>query len=140
MQPRDMQQLCTTCSKCARACSTATQPDQLFDVKHDRGGMVDVEFIVQFLVLAHANQHSELVRNAGNIALLQLAGQLQLVDASLAHEVADAYRIFRSVQHRLRLNGAERARVGHQEVEREAEAVTHFGIGLHAAGAAASSP
>jgi glutamate-ammonia-ligase adenylyltransferase len=55
-----------------------------------------------------------------------MAGQLQLIDASLAREVADAYRTFRSIQHRLRLNGAERARVARQEVEPEAAAVTRL--------------
>jgi glutamate-ammonia-ligase adenylyltransferase len=67
-----------------------------------------------------------LVRNVGNIALLHMAGQLQLIDASLAREVADAYRTFRSIQHRLRLNAVDRARVAPQEVEREAAAVTRL--------------
>jgi glutamate-ammonia-ligase adenylyltransferase len=98
-------------------------PSSQFDLKHDRGGMVDIEFIVQFLVLAHSHRYSELVRNLGNIALLQIAGRLALIDAALAGEVADAYRTFRSIQHRLRLNGAERARVPPEEVEREADAV-----------------
>jgi glutamate-ammonia-ligase adenylyltransferase len=98
-------------------------PSKLFDLKHDRGGMVDIEFIVQFLVLAHAHRHPDLVRNLGNIALLLMAGQLGLVDAALAAEVSNAYRTFRRIQHRLRLNGAERARVPPAEVEREAEAV-----------------
>jgi glutamate-ammonia-ligase adenylyltransferase len=101
-------------------------PTSLFDVKHDLGGMVDVEFIVQFLVLAHAHEHPGLVRNAGNIALLQIAGDLQLIDAALARDVADAYRTFRSIQHRLRLNGAQRARVARSEVEREADLVTRL--------------
>lgn len=87
-----------------------------FDLKHDRGGMVDIEFIVQYLVLAHAHARPQLLRNAGNIALLQMAGALGLVDDALAREVADAYRTFRSLQHRLRLNGAERARVAPDEV------------------------
>src|SRR4029077_3758303 len=38
----------------------------LFDVKHDPGGMVDVEFAVQYLVLAHAHEHALLTRNLGN--------------------------------------------------------------------------
>ena len=49
---------------------------ELFDVKHDPGGMVDVEFAVQFLVLAHSDAHPDLTRNAGNIALLALAAAL----------------------------------------------------------------
>ena len=127
MQPRDTRKLCADVLEMrTRMLDGHPNPTTLFDVKHDRGGMVDVEFIVQFLVLAHAHKHSELVRNAGNIALLQMAGQLGLVDAPLACEVADAYRTLRSIQHRLRLNGAERARVVPQEVEREAAAVTRL--------------
>src|SRR5947209_8141160 len=44
---------------------------QLFDVKHDRGGMIDIEFAVQFMVLAHAHRHRDLRANLGNIALLR---------------------------------------------------------------------
>ncbi len=95
----------------------------LFDLKHDRGGMVDIEFIVQYLVLAHAHVRPELIRNAGNIALLLMAGSIGLIDSSLAHRVADAYRTFRLLQHRLRLNGAERARVEPEEVAGDADAV-----------------
>ena len=127
IQHRDRRKLCTDVLEMrARMLDGHPNPTALFDVKHDRGGMVDVEFIVQFLVLAHAHQHPELVRNAGNIALLQIAGDLELIDAPLAREVADAYRTFRSIQHRLRLNGAERARVAREEVESEAAVVTRL--------------
>jgi glutamate-ammonia-ligase adenylyltransferase len=95
----------------------------LFDLKHDRGGMVDIEFIVQYLVLAYSHRHGDLVRNLGNIALLQMAGGMRLIDTALGREVADAYRTFRRLQHRMRLNGAERARIEPGEVESEAAAV-----------------
>jgi [glutamine synthetase] adenylyltransferase / [glutamine synthetase]-adenylyl-L-tyrosine phosphorylase len=95
----------------------------LFDLKHDRGGMVDIEFIVQYLVLAHSHRHGDLVRNLGNIALLQMASGMRLIDMTLAREVADAYRTFRALQHRMRLNGAERARVEPAEVEAQVAAV-----------------
>jgi glutamate-ammonia-ligase adenylyltransferase len=86
-------------------------PTSSFDLKHDEGGMVDVEFSVQFLVLAHARAHPVLTRNAGNIALLTMAGELALVPATLADEVADAYRAYRRQQHAVRLTGAANARV-----------------------------
>jgi glutamate-ammonia-ligase adenylyltransferase len=98
-------------------------PTLLFDLKHDRGGMVDIEFIVQYLVLAHAHERPELIRNLGNIALLRMAGDMGLVDAMPARQVADAYRTFRQLQHRLRLNGADRARVDPAQVRCEIEAV-----------------
>ena len=83
----------------------------LFDLKHDEGGMVDIEFAVQYLVLANAHAHAGLTRNAGNIALLRMAGELGLVPAALAGEVADAYRAYRRQQHAVRLTGAAHARV-----------------------------
>ena len=83
----------------------------LFDIKHDRGGIIDVEFAVQYLVLAHAHAHPELTRNAGNLALLKLAAELGLIPAELAEAARDAYRQFRQWQHALRLQSAAYARI-----------------------------
>ena len=83
----------------------------LFDLKHDPGGMVDIEFIVQTLILAHSHAHPELTRNLGNIALLRMAGELGLIPSGLAQAAADAYRAYRREQHRLRLDGLAHARV-----------------------------
>src|SRR3546814_5803626 len=74
-------------------------PTQYFDLKHDRGGMVDVEFITQYLVLCRAREHPELLDNLGNIALLRLASKAGLIPQELAGGVADAYREFRKQQH-----------------------------------------
>jgi glutamate-ammonia-ligase adenylyltransferase len=96
----------------------------LFDLKHDEGGMIDIEFIVQFLVLLYASHHPQLTGDIGNIALLKLCGQLGLIDGELSVQVADAYRVFRKLQHQLRLQGEEKARVDSQSVSTEVEAVT----------------
>uniref|UniRef100_B1XRU8 Bifunctional glutamine synthetase adenylyltransferase/adenylyl-removing enzyme n=1 Tax=Polynucleobacter necessarius subsp. necessarius (strain STIR1) TaxID=452638 RepID=B1XRU8_POLNS len=82
-----------------------------FDLKHDAGGMVDIEFIVQFLVLAYAHQYPKLIGNLGNIALLQIAGEAGLIAPVAAQSVGDAYRLLRTRQHRLRLDGVEKTRV-----------------------------
>ena len=95
----------------------------LFDVKHDRGGMIDIEFAVQYLVLAHAARHRDLVGNLGNIALLRMAAGHGLVDGALAERSRDAYREFRRLQHSLRLNGAAFARVPLERVAPHVEAV-----------------
>lgn len=79
-------------------------PTALFDIKHDRGGIIDVEFIVQYLVLGYACQYPQLTGNIGNIALLKLAGELGLISTNTAELVRSAYREFRRIQHRLRLN------------------------------------
>ena len=94
----------------------------LFDLKHDRGGMIDIEFIVQMLVLAHAHGRPELTANSGNIALLKLAARLGLIPGDSAEAVADAYREYRRRQHRLRLNGARYARVPATELQNHIDA------------------
>jgi len=99
-------------------------PTALFDLKHDPGGMVDIEFTVQCLVLGHAHRHPTLTRNAGNIALLRMAGELGLVPDALALSVADAYRDYRSLQHKVRLTGAAQARVDPSAHEARRAAVT----------------
>lgn len=95
-----------------------------FDIKHDRGGMVDLEFVTQYLVLLYAKQHPELISNLGNIALLKLAGQTGLIDMDLAVRAADAYRNLRRLQHGLRLKGAEKARIEHAQVLQERESIS----------------
>ena len=86
-----------------------------FDLKHDPGGMVDIEFIVQYLVLAYARKHPDLLGNLGNISLLGIAAKHQLISEMDALEIGNAYRMFRAQQHRLRLDGAEKIRVSLHE-------------------------
>jgi glutamate-ammonia-ligase adenylyltransferase len=95
----------------------------LFDLKHDRGGIIDVEFIVQYLVLAHSAAHAELTANAGNLALLLRAAQLVLIPADEAQRAHAAYRRYRQLQHALRLRGERYARVEPTEVRAEIAAV-----------------
>ena len=86
-------------------------PAEIFDVKHSHGGLVDIEFIVQYLVLAHAHCYDALTTNAGNIALLERAGALGLIAEDQARAVADSYRELRRLQHRAWLDGDAVARV-----------------------------
>ncbi len=76
----------------------------VFDLKHSPGGMIDVEFAVQYLVLAHAADHPELLDNKGNIALLQRAEAAGLLPAGVGNAAASAYRELRRAQHRARLD------------------------------------
>lgn len=98
---------------------------KLFDVKHDVGGMVDVEFIVQTLVLGHAHEHPELVNNFGNILLLEMTAELGLIPQDLAATVVKAYRRYRMLQHEIRLNVGEArsVRVDPDSVKDEVAAV-----------------
>ena len=79
---------------------------EFFDVKHSPGGMIDVEFVMQYLVLCHAGAHPELTANTGNIALLERAEAIGLLPAGVGHGAADAYRDLRRVQHQARLDEA----------------------------------
>src|SRR5438552_1991183 len=88
----------------------------LFDIKHDAGGMIDIEFTVQYLVLARAHEFPALTKNLGNIALLGMAAELGLLPKGLAKRCRIAYREYRRTQHALRLNGAQYARVPHAQV------------------------
>ncbi|MCB5363279.1 bifunctional [glutamate--ammonia ligase]-adenylyl-L-tyrosine phosphorylase/[glutamate--ammonia-ligase] adenylyltransferase [Pusillimonas sp. CC-YST705] len=108
-----------------RAKIAAGHPNRskLFDIKHDPGGMVDVEFITQFLVLAHAAAHPVLLDNLGNIALLRLAAGDGLIPTDLAKRVSDVYRVYRKAQHALRLQGASMARAEPSQFEQERAAV-----------------
>ena len=95
----------------------------VFDLKQGSGGMIDIEFIVQYLILLHAAHHPQLTADIGNIALLKLASELQLIDVALAAAVADAYRTYRKLQHQARLQGNERALVDPTIIVPEVHAV-----------------
>jgi [glutamine synthetase] adenylyltransferase / [glutamine synthetase]-adenylyl-L-tyrosine phosphorylase len=95
----------------------------LFDLKHDRGGMVDIEFMVQYLVLAHAHLYPELAKDIGNIALLGLAADKALIGQDISLQCQEGYRVFRKHQHRLRLNDQEFARIAPDALLAEREQV-----------------
>jgi len=137
--PRDSRQLADDVVGMRRKMHAGhPNPTKLFDLKHDPGGMVDIEFTVQYLVLAHAHRHGLLTRNAGNIALLGFAGDLGLVPVMLAATVADAYREYRRLQHQVRLTGAAQARVDPEPQAGRREAVA--GLWRHVFGAAWQEP
>jgi glutamate-ammonia-ligase adenylyltransferase len=72
------------------------QPDQ-FDIKEDIGAMVDIEFLVQYLVLQHAANHPEITRWTDNVRLLQALAETGIVDGTTAYRLRQAYLIFRAV-------------------------------------------
>ena len=123
-QPRDLGKLRTDVLQMRRKMLDGhPNPSGLFDLKHDRGGLVDVEFAVQYLVLAHAAAHPEMTANIGNIALLRRAGELGLIPADLGLAAGDAYRELRRRQHALKLQGLDHARAEHGGLAQEIHAV-----------------
>ena len=106
-------------------------PTRLFDLKHDRGGMVDVEFAVQALVLAYSHEHPELINNFGNIRLLSMAADAGLIEPSVAERAAAAYRRYRAIQRTIRLErGDIPARVDFAMVADEIAAVKALWVAI----------
>jgi [glutamine synthetase] adenylyltransferase / [glutamine synthetase]-adenylyl-L-tyrosine phosphorylase len=79
-------------------------PADKFDLKRSTGGMLDIEFAVQYLVLRHSHMHSEMQCNSGNIALLLTAQTLNLLPDQVGQRAANAYREMRRAQHKARLD------------------------------------
>jgi len=79
----------------------------LFDLKQDRGGIADIEFIVQYAVLRWAHEHPDLLRWTDNIRLLETLAQLGLLAPEYSRSLIEAYRRYRAVVHRLALQEIE---------------------------------
>ena len=110
--PRDLAQLAVDITQMRDKMRSAHPvPAGLFDYKHSVGGMIDAEFVVQHLVLAHAQAHPALQDNVGNIALLHRAEAAGLLAKGVGAAAADAYRALRHLQHQARLD----ERVGRSE-------------------------
>jgi glutamate-ammonia-ligase adenylyltransferase len=77
--------------------------DGIFDLKQGVSGIVDIEFIVQFLVLAHAARHPELARWSDDIHLLEELGRAGLLAIGEVESLADAFRAYRARLHRCKL-------------------------------------
>lgn len=102
----------------------ATHPE-LLDVKYDRGGMIDVEFIVQYCVLLYSEKFPELMNNFGNIWLLEKCANLMILDEKLVREVVHSYRQYRAIQHEQRLSGTLKSnlRVPVERLRKEQQSV-----------------
>lgn len=94
-----------------------------FVLKHNPGGIIDVEFIVQYLVLGYAHQYPELAGNLGNIALLGIAAKLGLIDPGQAEAAGNAYREYRRLQHAKRLSANPKGPIAREAIEPHIAAV-----------------
>jgi glutamate-ammonia-ligase adenylyltransferase len=93
------------------------------DIKHIAGGIIDLEFCVQAIVLLHGPRHPALRENKGNHMLLKRAGELGLLDGAVAVAAANAYLAMRRRSHEAALNGQEKIRLEPAELEGERAAV-----------------
>ncbi|WP_436262676.1 bifunctional [glutamate--ammonia ligase]-adenylyl-L-tyrosine phosphorylase/[glutamate--ammonia-ligase] adenylyltransferase [Natronocella acetinitrilica] len=77
--------------------------DDLFDLKQGRGGIADIEFMVQYGVLANARKTPRLLRYTDNIRLLGELAEAGWINGTDAERLADAYRLYRGRVHRATL-------------------------------------
>jgi [glutamine synthetase] adenylyltransferase / [glutamine synthetase]-adenylyl-L-tyrosine phosphorylase len=74
-----------------------------FDIKQGRGGIIDIEFLVQYLILRHAHRHPEITRWTDNVRLLQALNEAGILDDTTAYLLRRAYLIYRAMVHRLNM-------------------------------------
>lgn len=74
-----------------------------FDLKQDRGGIIDIEFMVQYAVLAWSHAHPQLLRWPDNIRILEELGAAGLLDSADARQLIETYKVLRCAAHRLAL-------------------------------------
>ena len=80
------------------------KPDPMvFDLKQDLGAMVDIEFLVQYLVLLHSHRNPGLLKWTDNVRLLQSLIETGVLDEYTAHLLKHAYLIYRAAAHQLSL-------------------------------------
>jgi glutamate-ammonia-ligase adenylyltransferase len=88
-----------------RAALGANLPDSMH-LKQDDGGIADIEFIVQYLVLAHAADHPALLQYTDNIRVLDVVEAEQLLPATDVALLRDSYLVLRERLHRQSLQEA----------------------------------
>ena len=88
--------------------SKAAAEDEVpsFHLKQDAGGIVDIEFIVQYLALAYACKFPSLVEYTDNIRILEAVEGLGLLSSESVQCLRDAYIFYRSIGHKLSLQGS----------------------------------
>jgi [glutamine synthetase] adenylyltransferase / [glutamine synthetase]-adenylyl-L-tyrosine phosphorylase len=77
----------------------AKSKEGYFDVKQAPGGIADIEFLVQYLVLANASSHPPLLTYTDNIRQLEGLAAVGVLDAATARALMDAYRGYRAIVH-----------------------------------------
>ena len=71
----------------------------LFHLKHDTGGIVDIEFLMQYAVLAYAHDHSDITRYTDNIRISESLEQASIISHEQGQQLREAYKILRKASH-----------------------------------------
>jgi len=77
--------------------------NELFDLKQDKGGMADIEFIAQYLVLANSHNQEKIMFYPDNIRIFKTASKLGLISSEQGEQLIKAYCDYRDQYHLLSL-------------------------------------
>jgi [glutamine synthetase] adenylyltransferase / [glutamine synthetase]-adenylyl-L-tyrosine phosphorylase len=81
-----------------------TEGGETFHLKRGVGGITDIEFMVQYLLLRHAHAHPEIVAHTDNIRQLRALALAGLLDEARSEQLVSAYQRLRNTSHRRTLN------------------------------------
>ena len=104
-KPRDENQLKTEVREMREKMRNhlGTTQAELFNLKIDEGGIGDIEFLSQYLVLNYANSHPKMTTWSDNVRILELATHYQIMDSHEAEQLTQAYIDMRNQIHQLAL-------------------------------------
>ena len=111
--------------------ANAFEPTARFDLKQDAGGIVDIEFMVQYAALAWSREHPSLLRYTDNIRILEGLEEASLMAVADAGLLREAYKAYRSAAHRQALQNDPGVVAGDQFVTERREVMRIWGqLGL----------
>lgn len=93
------------------------------DIKQTNGGIVDVEFMVQFWVLTHANEYHSITKWSDNLRLLDTLFEIGIIDKHMQTSLREAYLVLRHAVHRIQLANRQFARGGDSKSTKLAKAM-----------------
>ena len=99
---REPRKLFDDVAEMRRLMAAEREPAHAFDVKLADGGQIDVEFIAQTLILAHAHDHAALLDTSTHGALTRLC-EAGLIPPHALQELSDALRLFSLITQLARL-------------------------------------
>jgi len=74
-----------------------------FNIKKDKGGVIDIEFIVQFLVLSYSKKYPQICEHTDNVRILDACAELGLLAKKTSDELKEIYLSYRQHLHQLSL-------------------------------------
>ncbi len=81
-----------------------------FDVKRGRGGIREIEFMIQSRLLLYGGRHRE-IRRTGSMEALAAMAEAELIGADDARMLRESYRFWRRIEHALQARRGEQTQI-----------------------------